>query len=169
MGQYLTWIKNHCRDPQHAAQYEKKDGKKRLRQFYCYDTPFGMHRARADFCACANGAGLQSPSAEGALGALYQVQKAMTLANMDDSICSYLEGCYPINFIHDEILWECPDDEYVDARVEIVDRIMVECMEIITPNVTARTESSAMRRWYKQAEPVYNEGGGLIPWEPEKE
>jgi hypothetical protein len=169
MGQYLLWIKNHCRDPFHKAEYEKKGGKKRLHQFYCYDTPRGMHRARCDYCACANGVGLQAFAAEGALDALCQVQKAMVLANEVESICSYLEGCYCINFVHDEIIWECPDDGDVDARVEIVDRIMVEAMEKLTPDVKARTASTAMRRWYKEAEPTFNEAGLLIPWEPERE
>jgi hypothetical protein len=163
MGQYLLWIKNHCRDPLHAAKYEKKDGKKRLHQFYCYDTPLGLHRARADFCACANGAGLQAPSAEGALNALYEVQQLIWTA--EESALMY--GCYPINFIHDEILWECPDDANIDARIEIVDKIMVEQMELITPDVKARTESCVMRRWYKEAEAVYVDGK-IVPWEPEK-
>jgi len=167
MEMYLLWIKNHCKDENHKGVYGEVDGHKRLQQFFSYETPFGMHRARCKFTECANGAGLQAFAAEGALGALWEVQKAMWQANMVESICSYLEGCYAINFIHDEILWECPDDDMVDARIEIVDRIMVDCMEIITPDVKARTESVAMRRWYKEAEAVY-ENGKLIPWEPEQ-
>jgi hypothetical protein len=165
MGQYLLWIKNHCRDPQHRAQYEKENGQKRLHQFYCYDTPRGMHRARADFCACANGAGLQAFAAEGALDALYQVTKAMQLSREGD----ILWGCYPINFIHDEILWECPECYDLDWVAGYVDKIMVDCMEKITPDVKARTESTAMRRWYKEAEATYNDEGKLIPWEPKSE
>jgi hypothetical protein len=164
MEQYLLWVKNHCRDPQHKAVYTKVNGKKRLRQFYCYDTPRGMHRARADYCACANGAGLQAFAAEGALDALYEVQKMVwTLAQNDNHV---MYGCFPINFVHDEIIWECPDDTHVDLRIQIVDKIMVDAMEKITPNVKARTESSAMRRWYKEAEAVFV-NNKIVPWEPE--
>jgi hypothetical protein len=164
MGQYLLWVKNHCRDPFHAAKNIKVDGKKKLHQYFCYDTPLGLHRARADFCACANGAGLQSPSAEGALNALYEVQQLIWTAPK----CNIMHGCYPINFIHDEILWESPDDDLVGMRIDIVDKIMVEQMELITPDVKARTESAVMRRWYKEAEAVYVDGL-IVPWEPESE
>jgi hypothetical protein len=164
MEQYLLWVQNHCRDQQHKAHYEKKDGKKRLHQYFCYDTPLGMHRARCDYCACANGAGLQSPSAEGALSALYEVQKACWLAEGPDDM---MFGCYPVNFIHDEILWECPEDKFVNDRVAYVDKIMVDEMEKVTPDVIARTESAAMRRWYKEAEATFDDNGNLIPWEPE--
>ena len=164
MEQYLLWVQNHCRDIEHKAHYINVNGKRKLHQYFCYDTPRGMHRARADYCACANGAGLQSPSAEGALSALYEVQKACWLAKETDDM---MFGCYPINFIHDEILWECPDDKFINDRVAYVDKIMVEEMEKITPDVKARTESTAMRRWYKEAEAVYDDKGKLIPWEPE--
>ena len=163
MEQYLLYVKNHCIDKNHKAHYDKVDGKKHLRKYFYYDTPLGMHRARCGFCDCANGMGLQAPSAEGALDGLYRVQERMWLAPKND----VMFGCYPINFVHDEIIWECPDDDYVNARVSIVDKIMVDSMEKITPDVIAGTESVAMRRWYKQAEPVFNEAGLLVPWEPE--
>jgi hypothetical protein len=163
MEQYLLWVQNHCRDTEHKAHYEQKDGKRKLHQYFTYTTPLGMKRARCDYCACANGAGLQSPSAEGALSALYEVQKACWLSEGPDDI---MFGCYPINFVHDEIIWESPDDKFIDDRVGYVDKIMVKEMEIVTPDVKARTESAAMRRWYKEADATYNDNGNLIPWEP---
>jgi len=164
MEQYLVWVKNHCRDPHHKAHYEKENGQRKLKSYYCYDTPLGMHRARCGFCEAANGAALQAFAAEGALDGLYEVQKAMVLAKESE----YLYGCYPINFIHDEILWECPEDEDIDQRIAYVDSIMVESMRKITPDVEARTESAVMRRWYKEAELVTNDNGIIIPWEPEE-
>ncbi len=164
MEMYLLWIKNHCRDQEHKAHYEQKDGRKRLHQYYTYTTPLGMKRARCDYCACANGAGLQSPSAEGALSALYEVTKACYLAKESEDM---MFGCYPFNFVHDEILWETPEDKFVNDRVAYVDKIMVDEMEKVTPDVLARTESAAMRRWYKEAEATYDDKGHLIPWEPE--
>ncbi len=167
MEQYLLWIKNHCRDEYHVAQYGKDDeGRKHLETFYCYDTPLGLHRARCSFCAAANGAALQAPSAEGALDGLYQTGKHMILSD-DPTGYHILQGCYPVNFIHDEILWECPDDEHIDERIGLVDAFMVTAMERVTPDVKARTESCVMRRWYKEAEPVFVDGK-IIPWEPKE-
>jgi hypothetical protein len=163
MELYLLWIKNHCRDQAYKAHYEQKDGRKRLHQYYTYTTPLGMKRARCDYCACANGAGLQSPSAEGALSALYEVTKRCYLATETEDI---MYGCWPFNFVHDEILWVCPEDKFVNDRVSCVDKIMVDEMEIVTPDVIARTGSAAQRRWYKEAETVYDDDGMLIPWEP---
>jgi len=108
--------------------------------------------------------GLQAPSAEGALSALYEVQKACYLAADTEDI---MFGAVPINFVHDEIIWECPDDKFVNDRVAYVDKIMVDEMEKVTPDVKARTESTAMRRWYKEAETVYDDNGNLIAWEPD--
>jgi hypothetical protein len=70
-------------------------------------------------------------------------------------------------FIHDEIIWECKDDDLVGERVKAIEAIMVECMQKITPNVKASAESASMRRWSKYAEPVW-ENGKLIPWEPKE-
>lgn len=164
MELYLNWVNRDCRDPHHKAIYVEIEGKKKLQPFYCYDTPLGMHRARCKFTEAANGAGLQAFAAEGALGALYEVCKAMYLAPKT----SVLGCCFPINFIHDEILWECPEDKYIGHRIDEVDNLMVNAMEKITPDVKARTESVVMRRWYKEAKPVFDDNGKIIPWEPEE-
>ena len=44
-------------------------------------------------------------------------------------------------------------------------QIMVEQMRTCVPDVKVKAEPALMRRWYKQAEAVYNEGK-LVPWEP---
>ena len=95
---------------------------------------------------------------------MYDVQKRCYVPNY-----VLMKGCFPINFVHDEIIWEAPDDDLNNVRVEIVDRIMVDAMEKLTPDVKARTESVMMRRWYKEAEAVYDDNGKLIPWEPSNE
>lgn len=167
MDQYLKWIKTHCKDPHHAPiEIEDDRGDMKTKTFYSYDTPRGMHRARCGFCETANGTGLQAFSAEGALQALYNVQKAMWLAKEGDP----LYGSFPINFLHDEIIWETPGTDKVPAsRVKILENIMIDAMEQITPDVKAGTDSVAMRRWYKQAEGIRDEYDNLIPWEPEPE
>ena len=181
MGQYLDWVNKQCKDPHHLPiEVEDDDGTMKKQTFYAYDTPRGMHRARCSYCEATNGAAIQAFSAEGALEALYRVQKAMWLAEYGgplDTITTFLDtvdpagclaGSYPINFLHDEIIWETPGDAYVDAAtIDVVENIMVVAMQEITPDVRAGTESAAMRRWYKKAEEIRDEHNNLIPWEPE--
>jgi len=164
MDKYLGWIKNCCRDKFTPSETVVVDGKKRMKMYFAYTTPRGMVRSRCSFCEAANGAGLQAIAAEGALDALYQAQKLCWLAPTD----GLFNGCFPINFVHDEIIWESPDDSKVGTRIKYMDHVMVNSMQKITPDVIARTESSVMRRWYKEAEPVYNVAGQIIPWEPKE-
>jgi hypothetical protein len=141
---------------------EGSDGKSRKRQFYCYDTPMGLHRAKCSFTAAANGCALQSPSAEGALGAVIEVMQECTVG----SLAGYV---FPSIFIHDEILAEAVWDDKLTERIEFIQEIMVRNMEKVTPNVKAKTEPAVMLRWDKRAEEVRDDKGNLIPWEPEEE
>jgi hypothetical protein len=165
MGQYLEYVGKCCKDPHHSIErYIDDDGNEQKRTFYCYDTPRGMHRAKCSFCECANGQALQAFSAEGALEGLYKTQKAFWLAE-DGSL---LSNCMVIAFIHDEILWESPEDKLVGKRAKVVESMVITSMEEITSNVKAGAESAAMRRWSKDAKPIWD-GDNLIAWEPEKE
>ena len=181
MKLYLDWVRKQ-RDPHHSPiEVEGDDGTMKKKVFYCYDTPRGMHRARCGYCEVANGAGLQAKSAEGALEALYRVQKLVWLADYDgplDEISIFLDTYDPRalmkdalveNFLHDEILWESAIDQYAGDRVRIIEKVMVDAMEEITPNVKAGAESAAMMRWYKQAEPIWDDKNNIVPWEPEPE
>jgi DNA polymerase-1 len=79
---------------------------------------------------------------------------------------SPLFGSRSITFQHDELTGEAP--ESVAAEVsERVNEIMVEEFKKGCPNHAAacKAEPTLMRRLYKQAEPVY-ENGRLVPWEP---
>lgn len=172
MNEYLAYPPKFMIDPHHPAEeYEGEDGMIIKDEWYAYDTPRGMHRAKCSFCECVNGMGLQSFSAEGALEALNRVTEAMWLAGMDKDLSRGIdpfEGCYLINFIHDELLWESPDDNNITERAAEVERIMIAAMEELTPDVKAGAQSVAMRRWYKQAEPKYDENGRMVIWEPEE-
>jgi len=182
MGPYLEWVNKRCKDPHHLPiDIEQDDGTVKSRTYYAYDTPRGMHRAKCGYCEAANGAALQAFSAEGALEGLYRTAKAMWLAGYTgplEAIALFLntvdpnrllEKCFPINFLHDEIIWECPEDVKDGDRVRIVENIMVKAMEEITPNVKAGAESAAMRRWYKKAEAIWDDKGNILPWSPEPE
>lgn len=146
MGSYFDWINKQSQDPY-------QDGK------YWYETPLGMRRYGASYCAAANGAGLQSPSAEGAKLAVWNVIKECHDPSEESEL---LGNCYPIAFVHDELIG--------DVRIKVahecshrVAEIMVDSMAIITPDVKPRAEPVLMERWDKRAEPVFD-GGRLVPW-----
>jgi hypothetical protein len=67
-------------------------------------------------------------------------------------------------FIHDEIVAEMPEDRYHEAGSEL-SRIMCQEMQSVVPDVRITASPAAMRRWYKSAEPVF-ENGRLQLWEP---
>ncbi len=167
MAEYLVHVSKRCFDPDHAPEMtEDADGNKKKRQFYCYDTPLGMHRARTDFCACANGQALQSISAEGALLGTCEIMRGI-FAGTDEVLRDDEDGTAnvrPTIFIHDELFGEIRDDERLTERIEHMQSILKECMEIITPDVRASTEACIMNRWSKGAFPYYVDGV-LRPYE----
>jgi DNA polymerase I-like protein with 3'-5' exonuclease and polymerase domains len=133
---------------------------------YCYMTPLGMYRAGCTYCAAANGLMLQSPTAEGAKGgAVFDVARACC----DPAEESILYGCRPLLFIHDEDIVEIPEDELMHERSMEIKRLMEEGMGAIFPDMIVKAEPAIMRRWDKRAEPVFDENGRLIPWEPDDE
>lgn len=74
--------------------------------------------------------------------------------------------CRPVAFIHDEILSEIWIPNLHDAAWRIV-HLMKEAIEEVCPDVKALgMEPAASRRWYKNAEAVYDREGRLTCWEP---
>lgn len=70
-----------------------------------------------------------------------------------------------VAFIHDEFFHETPLNKLHDAAHRTAE-IAVKAMKEICPDVLHEAEPAACLRWYKEAEPKYNEEGKLIPWEP---
>ena len=163
MKAYLAWVGKQT-DLHHAPDiYQDDDGVTQKRMYFYYDSPRGMHRPKCSFCEIANGNGLQTPSAEGALEALYRAQEAAWLAEPGD----LLYGVIIINFVHDELVWESPNDELLGQRARAVEKIMIDAMQEITPDVKAGAESAAMYRWNKYAKGLWD-GDTLKIWEPEE-
>lgn len=169
MVDYFKYINKDCIDPYNVGW--NKDTvdeygnvtKGESYELYQYDTPLGLHRSGCDYCAAANGKGLQSPSAEGALLGIFLVTRAC----YDPTQSSILYGnTFPLDFIHDENLVETIDDSGASDRIKEVGRLMVEGMKIVTPDVDARYEAVLMRRWDKRAKSVYDSAGNLTVWEP---
>jgi DNA polymerase I-like protein with 3'-5' exonuclease and polymerase domains len=74
------------------------------------------------------------------------------------------EGVYPWVLIHDEIIAEGPEDtahKWAPAMAEL----MVKTMQEYIPDVPIEAEPALMRRWYKDAAPVYDDSGKLLVWE----
>jgi len=156
MPEYLKYINSNLKDP--TAGYDD------MGQF-CYKTPLGMHRARADYCAAANGFGLQSPEAEGVKIATFRLQKKI-FTNRKSRLFGTTRS---IALIHDEFFGETREDEYTTERVEEIQTTIQEPMSELLPGVKVGTTGCISRRWWKQAEPVWKEVAGkrvLVPWEP---
>jgi hypothetical protein len=169
LAQYLDYISKESFDKNHdPVMQEDKDGKRKKRKFYSYDTPLGLHRAKTDFCACANGTGLQSPSAEGAGLGVIEIQRLVHTTN-DTCLSRVGKAVQPVRpalFIHDEILAQVALDGRETERIEFMGEIMVRNMELITPDVKAGVEPAMCLRWDKQMDEVRDELGNLIPWIP---
>ena len=162
MRSYFAWIKKECVDPH---------GRNERGNLYRYETPMGMVRSKATFCAASNGAGLQAFSAEGALLGLVECVTRTFMGEPD--ILSHDDRGVThrvLNFVHDELVGECR----IDVADEVTDEVgacLVRGLRAVCPDVTIRTEPAIMRRWDKAADPVYGDDGRLIPWEdrPRKE
>jgi DNA polymerase I-like protein with 3'-5' exonuclease and polymerase domains len=67
-------------------------------------------------------------------------------------------------FAHDELILEMPEEKAHEAALRQVE-VMVASMKEYVPDVRVSAEPALMRRWYKDAAPVYVDGR-LVPWEP---
>jgi hypothetical protein len=124
----------------------------------CYTSPMGMHRAGATFTAVANGLGLQTPAAEAGKIAFFRIVR-------DSRVGRWKDVVWPILWIHDEVVGEVREDS-IDVLKEVV-QTMEDSLRMICPDVPCKAQPCIMDRWYKEAEPVY-QNGHLVPWEPKK-
>lgn len=112
-------------------------------------------RAGCHFCSACN-TYFQGLTADGAKQGIIDCSKA---CYTDESSPAY--GCAPVAFIHDEILFEIPEEGGPERWTAITDelsRIMVEGMKPVMPGIRVEVEPSLMRRWSKKADPVYKDG-----------
>ncbi len=110
-------------------------------------TATGRIRANASYSACRNGI-MQGLAADGAIHALWDLWQA---------------GFKIVNFIHDEIICEVPEDENLPARVAEIERLMIEGMQKVVPGANVRGEPEVRRSFSKadgfQVAPVPLAGG----------
>lgn len=136
---------------------------------YVYETPLGMVRRGASFCAAANGKCMQSPGAEGAKMAMILVSRECYDPSAGpNGKPSVLYGCRPIAFVHDQVIGETTTDrELWHAQAMRVRDIMCNAMELVLPDIKMRSDEALLTEvWSKSAVPVRDENNRLIPWRP---
>jgi len=160
---WLDHINKQCIDPFAEVFYEQQpDGRIKKRQRYCYTSPLGMYRSDCTYTSCANGKGLQTRGAEGALLGLCYVSRECTVGDLAGRVI-------PTAFLHDEVVGEIDytDPAQATADIAAMQAHMVSAMSVFTPDVKADTEACLMYRWSKAAKPVFKDGI-LVPWAPEE-
>jgi DNA polymerase I-like protein with 3'-5' exonuclease and polymerase domains len=96
-------------------------------------TATGRIRANASYAACRNGI-MQGLAADGAIYALWLLMRT---------------GYTITNFIHDEIICEVPEDEYLPAKITDIERLMIAGMQVVVPGANVRVETSVRRSFSK--------------------
>lgn len=156
MQAYFQWVSNDCVDREWSSPEDQR---------YTYISPLGMVRRNCSYTAATNGAAMQTPAAEGAKQALWDLARAC----YDPSLCSCLLGSHPIAFIHDQIICEMPLDDRTHERAMEMARLMRESMQRVMKRVNVGAVPMLMSRWDKRAETVYGSDGRLAVWTPEDE
>lgn len=105
----------------------------------------------------------QGLASEGAKRAVVQLTKEMYIERS-----SPLFGSRLTVFAHDESIIDIPEmsTKHVSDAAHRQATVMIEGMKSVVPDVAIKAEPALMRYWYKKAEPVFNEEGLLVPWEP---
>jgi DNA polymerase I-like protein with 3'-5' exonuclease and polymerase domains len=96
----------------------------------------GRLRAGAGYCARHNTV-FQGLAADGAKVALWRLWRA---------------GYRLVNFIHDQVLVEVPEDADLAAVAADVERMMVDSMREVVPDVAVKVDWAYRRRWSKRDE-----------------
>lgn len=81
----------------------------------------------------------------------------------------FREGFRIVNFLHDEFIVEVPvEADHLQEALKI-EKIMIEEMQRVIPDVRISVEYALMDRWYKGAEPVFDNKDNpkrLLLWKP---
>ncbi len=96
-------------------------------------TATGRLRANASYAACRNGI-MQGLAADGAIHALWSLMRA---------------GFTIVNFIHDEVIIEVPEDESLPAKIADIERLMITGMQTVVPGANVRVETEVRRSFSK--------------------
>lgn len=148
MAHYFEWVRQQ-QDEDSGLYYAQHPVTKRCRG--------GMF-----YTSCANNS-FQELTAFGAKAAAYAVARAQHIEPR-----SPLYGTKTLAFVHDELLLEMREDEYLTKRCRELVRVMCKAYNRYTPDVPVSAEATAMRVWSKKATARYDAAGNIIVWEPER-
>lgn len=126
---------------------------------YWYRTSLGMLRRNCSFCSVANGKGLQSPGAEGALLALFFVQDAC-LNRASGSIL--YGGLQVADFVHDELVGQVIEDDMMQQRCSELVRLMEDAFSLVCRSIPIKASITLMRRWRSKLPPLKDSQGLLL-------
>jgi hypothetical protein len=166
MRKFFEIVKSRRDGANDQVVIDKKTGLPKQNSKFWYVSPLGMRRNGCSFTEAANGVALQTPGAELAKMGMISVCRAA----WDPSLGSILYGrLFPIAFIHDEVLSEIRDDELRHEVAMEAARLMVVGGQIVVPDVKLTANAALMRRWRKDADPVFDKvTGRLAIWEPKE-
>ena len=78
---------------------------------------------------------------------------------------SPLYGSRPVNFVHDEVVTETPDNERAHEAAKEQEKIMLFAARQFLPDITnIECETMLARRWSKAAKPIFDQNKRLVPW-----
>lgn len=142
MEDYFGWISKKVKEGSVCAVEQFKSGRV---------------RGGLRFTAAANTM-FQGLVADAAKHALFEVTRECYTDKL-----SPMRGSYPVVFVHDEIILECPKETAAAAAERLRD-LMVDTAQRWMPDVPVTAGVHLMERWQKDADAVRNEKGELIPW-----
>lgn len=119
----------------------------------------GRVRGGLWYAALCNGR-FQGLGADAAKEALWRVTRAQYAEP-----ASPLFGTRTVAFVHDEIIIEAPLETAAVAAAEL-GRVMIAGANTYLKDVPVRLTPQLMTVWSKNAEPVYDAAGVLVPWSP---
>lgn len=126
----------------------------------------GRLRAGATYCAACNSF-YQGLGADVAKRAGAYIFRACYIVGFDDE----LFGCTPVNFIHDQMMVEAPEErgQVAASRVEHwMRQAAIDVLPDYGQMMASKTEAILCRRWSKNAEAVRDDEGRLQAWEDER-
>ena len=124
-------------------------------------------RGQVTYCAGCNGY-FQGLGADAAQAALRAVLKACYVQQPEGTPDRALFGSRIVNFVHDEIIGECDDNEQAHEVATALARVMDREANKYLPDCPfAGTEPQLMRYWSKKAFALTDGKGRLVPWNGE--
>ncbi len=126
-------------------------------------------RSRCTYTAACN-TYFQRLAAYGAKAALHAVNRAQRVRPFREAFevgtvsAAALYDTRIVNFVHDEIIIECPEDRGHGVALALQE-IMEREFNKYVPDCPTQAEPTIMRYWSKRAKPVRDPNGRLIPWE----